>query len=67
MESNFHNRSKLEGGVLIARIMKGNTNKIVSLNDTNYHLWKGKMKYLLFVKKIHLPVFAAQKAESMSD
>ncbi|RDX92325.1 hypothetical protein CR513_25566, partial [Mucuna pruriens] len=29
---------------------------MVSLNDINYHLWKGKMKDLLFVKKMHLPV-----------
>ncbi|RDX67309.1 hypothetical protein CR513_53835, partial [Mucuna pruriens] len=46
-------------GVLLARIMEGNTNRMVSLNGNNYHLWKGKMKDLLFVKKMHLPVFAA--------
>ncbi|RDY02754.1 hypothetical protein CR513_13742, partial [Mucuna pruriens] len=44
-----------------------NTNRIVSLNDTNYHLWKVKMKDLLFMKNMHLPVFVAQKPESMSD
>ncbi|RDY11769.1 hypothetical protein CR513_03517, partial [Mucuna pruriens] len=43
-------------GVLLAIIMKGNTNRVVSLNDTNYHLWKGRMKDLLFVKKMHLPI-----------
>ncbi|RDX87092.1 hypothetical protein CR513_31474, partial [Mucuna pruriens] len=61
--------SELSGlkGVLLARIMEGNTNRMMSLNGTNYHLWKGKMKDLLFVKKMHLPVFAAQKPESMSD
>ncbi|RDX60172.1 hypothetical protein CR513_61713, partial [Mucuna pruriens] len=52
-------------GVLLARIMEGNTNRMMSLNDTNYHLWKGKMKDLLFVKKMHLPVFADQKPESI--
>ncbi|RDX72462.1 hypothetical protein CR513_48053, partial [Mucuna pruriens] len=26
--------------------------RMPSLNDANYHLWKGKMKYLIFVKKI---------------
>ena len=41
--------------------------KMVCLNGTNYHKWKGKMKDLLFVKKMHLPVFAMQKPESMSD
>jgi len=40
--------------------MKTNT-KMVSLNGTNYHLCKGKMKVLLFVKKLHLPLFATQK------
>ncbi|RDX70455.1 hypothetical protein CR513_50300, partial [Mucuna pruriens] len=39
----------------------------MSLNGTNYHLWKEKIKDLLFVKKMHLHVFAAQKPESMSD
>jgi len=48
-------------------MMEVNTNRVVSLNGTNYHLWKGKMKDLLFVKKMHLPVFATQKSESMSD
>ncbi|RDX97850.1 hypothetical protein CR513_19326, partial [Mucuna pruriens] len=43
--------------------MEGNTNRMVSLNDTNYHLQKGKMKDLLFLKKMHLPVFATQKLE----
>ncbi|RDY03182.1 hypothetical protein CR513_13256, partial [Mucuna pruriens] len=47
--------------------MEDNTNRMVSLNSTNYHLWKGKMKDLLFVKKMHLPVFAAQKPEYISD
>ncbi|RDY05718.1 hypothetical protein CR513_10416, partial [Mucuna pruriens] len=36
--------------------MKGNTNRM-----------KGKMKDLLFIKKMHLPVFTAQKLESMSN
>ncbi|RDX90348.1 hypothetical protein CR513_27800, partial [Mucuna pruriens] len=45
--------------------MEGNTNRMMSLNNTKYHLWKGKMKDLLFVKKIHLPVFATQKSKSI--
>ncbi|RDX99128.1 hypothetical protein CR513_17864, partial [Mucuna pruriens] len=52
---------------LLIRGEVGNTNRMVSLNDINYHLWKGKIKDLLFVKKMHLPVFAAQKPESMSN
>nr|KYP56587.1 Retrovirus-related Pol polyprotein from transposon TNT 1-94 [Cajanus cajan] len=47
-------------------MMEANT-KMVPLNGTNYHLWKGKMKDLLFVKKMHLPVFATQKPDSMSE
>ena len=37
------------------------------LNGTNYQLWRNKMKDLLFVKALHLPVFATQKPESKSD
>ncbi|RDX68740.1 hypothetical protein CR513_52237, partial [Mucuna pruriens] len=37
-----------------------NTNKMLSLNDTNYHLWEGEMEDLLFVKKMHLLVFVTQ-------
>ncbi|RDX97970.1 hypothetical protein CR513_19187, partial [Mucuna pruriens] len=63
----MHSSSILTVRILIWRIMEGNTNRMVSLNGTNYHLWKGKMKNLLFVKKMHLPVFAAQKTEFMFD
>ena len=41
--------------------------KMISLSGANYHLWKGKMKDLLFVKNLHLPVFASDKPESKSD
>jgi len=41
--------------------------KMVSLSGANYHFWKGKMNDLLFVKNMHLPVFGAQKLDSMSD
>jgi len=41
--------------------------KMVALNGTNYHLWKDKMKDLLFVKKLHLPVLTTQKPDSMSE
>ncbi|CAJ2658024.1 unnamed protein product [Trifolium pratense] len=47
--------------------MESNTNmKMVLLNGSNYHLWKGKMKDLLFVKKLHLPVFSSAKPNSKS-
>ena len=41
--------------------------KMVCLNGSNYHIWKGKMKDLLFVKKMHLPVFASNKSQSLND
>lgn len=47
--------------------MEANTNRMICLNGTNYHLWKGKMKDLLFVKNLHLPVFATEKPESKTD
>jgi hypothetical protein len=48
--------------------MKSITNmKMMLLNGSNYHLWKGKMKDLLFVKKLHLPVFSSTKPDSMSE
>ena len=40
---------------------------MVVLNGTNYHLWKGEMKDLLFVMKLHLPVFTKQKPYFMSE
>jgi len=39
--------------------------KMVSLSGVNYHFWKGKMKNLLFVKNMHLPVFGTQKPDFM--
>ena len=47
--------------------MEVNTSRMISLNGMNYHKWKGKMKDLLFVKSLHLPVFATSKPDSKSD
>ena len=41
--------------------------KMVCLNGSNYHIWKGKMKDLLFVKKMHLLVFAPNKPQTLND
>ena len=41
--------------------------KMVFLNGSNYHIWKSKMKDLLFVKKLHLPMFASKKSKSIKD
>lgn len=48
-------------------IMEINTSKMIMLNGTNYQLWRNKMKDLLFVKALHLPVFTTQKPDSKSD
>ena len=47
--------------------MEVNTSKMILLNGLNYHKWKGKMKDLLFVKSMHLPVFATEKLEFKSN
>lgn len=48
--------------------MKSNTEmKMILLNGSNYHLWKGEMKYLLFIKKFYLLVFSFAKPYFMSD
>ena len=46
--------------------MEPNVSKMVSLTGHNYHIWKGKMKDLLLVKNLHLPVFGT-KPENISD
>ena len=53
--------------VFLARLlMEANTSTMVVLNGTNYQKWKGKMKDLLFVKNLHLPVFASDKPQKKS-
>ena len=41
--------------------------KMVYLNRRNYNIWKRKMKDLLFVKKMHLPIFSVHKPENVID
>ena len=41
--------------------------KNILLNGSNYHLWKDKMKDLLFVKKLYLLVFCFAKSDYVSD
>ena len=41
--------------------------KMVCLNGRNYNIWKNKMKDLLFVKKMHLPVVSTHKPENVTD
>ena len=47
--------------------MEINTNRMITLNGSNYHTWKGKMEDLLYVKDYHLPVFAIEKIDNKSD
>ena len=47
--------------------MKINTNKMITLNGSNYHTRKGKMKHLLYVKDYYLLVFATKKPDNKSD
>ena len=44
-----------------------NMSRMISLNGANYHLWKGKMEDLLFVKEFHVPVFEENKPEKKTD
>ncbi|GJT46798.1 hypothetical protein Tco_0955513 [Tanacetum coccineum] len=44
--------------------MEANTSRMVSLNGSNYHVWKGKMEDLLYVKDYYLPVFTTEKPEN---
>ncbi|GJV14657.1 putative RNA-directed DNA polymerase [Tanacetum coccineum] len=47
--------------------MEANTSRMVSLNGSNYHVWKGKMEDLLYVKDYYLPVFNTEKPENKTD
>ena len=47
--------------------MEAKTSKMINLNGTNYHIWRSKMKDLLFVTKMHLPVFGTTKPEGKTD
>lgn len=47
--------------------MEAKINKIVSLNDMNYHIQRNKMKDILFVMKLQLPVFTRNKPQDKLD
>ncbi|TXG57032.1 hypothetical protein EZV62_018345 [Acer yangbiense] len=47
--------------------MEVNKSRMINLNGSNYHVWKGKMEDLLYVKDYYLPVFAEQKPEDKTD
>ena len=41
--------------------------RMITLNGSNYHVWKGKMEDLLYVKDYYSPVFAEQKPDDKTD
>ncbi|RDX61733.1 hypothetical protein CR513_60012, partial [Mucuna pruriens] len=51
----------------VGTLATGSTHIFIQLDRLDLDLEKWKMKELLFVKKMHLPIFATQKPESMSD
>ena len=51
----------------LCRTMESNTSRMITLNGSNYHVWKGKMEELLYVKDYYLQVFASEKLENKTD
>lgn len=47
--------------------MEANTSRMINLNGSNYHVWKGKMEDLLYVKDYYMPVFETEKPENKTD
>ena len=47
--------------------MEVNTTRMVTLNGSNYNIWKAKMEDLLYVKNFHQPVFATEKPIDKTD
>ena len=43
------------------------TSRMITLNGSNYHVWKGKMENLLYVKDYYLSVFASEKPKNKTD
>ena len=46
--------------------MEANLSRMVTLNGSNYHTWRGKMEDLLYVKQFHLSVFTTEKPANKS-
>ena len=47
--------------------MESNTSRMITLNGFNYHVWKGKMEDLLYVKDYYLHVFGYEKPKNKID
>lgn len=48
-------------------MMEKNTSRMVSLNGSNYNIYKGEMEDLLYVKGFYLPIFSSEKPDGKSD
>ena len=47
--------------------MEINTSRMITLNGSNYHVWKGKTEDLLYVKDYYLLVFISEKPKNKID
>jgi len=47
--------------------MEVNTSRMILLNGSNYHKWRGKMEDLLYVKDYYQPVFLSEKPQGKTD
>ena len=47
--------------------MESNTSRMITLNGSNYHVWKGKMEDILYVKDYYLPVFSSENKEDKTN
>ena len=47
--------------------METNTSRMVNLNGSNYHVWKGNMEDLLYVKEYYLHVFTTEKSANKTE
>ena len=47
--------------------VEAKTSKMINLNGTNYFISRNKMKDLLFMTKLHLPIFTTIKPDDKTD
>jgi len=48
-------------GLVVWWTIEVSTSRMITMNDSNYNIWNTKSKRLLYVKKIHQPVFGIEK------
>jgi len=47
--------------------METNTSRMITLNDSNYNIWKVKIEDLLYVKNFNTPAFGNEKPSNIRD